>query len=56
MHNPVSVLENEIQKILGDFENAKDHLKPARRPNLVIINKKRETAEKLILPFQLTIG
>ena len=40
MHKPESVLENETHKILWDFEIKTDHLIPARRPDLVLINKK----------------
>ena len=55
MHNPESVLENETQKILWDFEIQSDNLISARRPNLVIVyNKKREPAEKLTTPSQQT--
>ena len=42
MHKPESVLKNETHKILRDFEIQTDHLIPARRPDLVLINKKRE--------------
>ena len=41
MHKPESVLENEMHKILWDFEIQTEHLIPARRPDLVIINKKK---------------
>ena len=41
MHKPESVLANEIHKILWDFEIHIDHLIPTRRPNLVLINKKK---------------
>ena len=37
MHKPALVLENEIRRILRDFEIQTDHLIPVRRPNLVII-------------------
>ena len=40
MHKPESVLENETHKILWDFEIKTDHLIPARRPDLVLINRK----------------
>ena len=39
MHNPESALENEMHKILWDFEIQTDHLISVRRPDLVI--KKR---------------
>ena len=42
-HKPESVLENETHKILLDFEIQTDHLIPARRPDLVLINKKKRT-------------
>ena len=43
MHKPESVLENETHKILWDFEIQTDHLITARRPDLVLINKKKRT-------------
>ena len=45
IHNPAPVLENDRQKLLWDFNIQKDHLIPARRPDLIIINKKREFAK-----------
>ena len=36
-----SVLENEAYKILWNFEIQTDHLIPARRPDLVLIIKKK---------------
>ena len=36
-----SVTENETHKILRDFEIQTDHQIPARRPNLMLINKKQ---------------
>ena len=41
MHKAESVLQNEIKKIFWDFEIQMDHLILARRPDLVLINKKR---------------
>ena len=38
MHNPAPVLENDTHKLLWDF----DHLISARRPDLIIINKKKK--------------
>ena len=37
MHNPESVLENETQNILWDFEIQTDHLISVRRPDLMIL-------------------
>ena len=35
------VLENAMHKLLWDFNIQTDHLIPARRPDLIIINKKK---------------
>ena len=43
MYNPESVLENEMHKILWDFEIQMDHLISAWRPDQVIVNKKKRT-------------
>ena len=43
MHNPEHVLENNTHKLLWDFDIYKDHLISARRPDLIIINKKKRT-------------
>ena len=40
MHNPAPVLENDSHKLLWDFNIQTDHLIPARRPDLIIMNKK----------------
>ena len=40
MHNPAPVLENDSHKLLWDFNIQTDPLIPARRPDLIIINKK----------------
>ena len=47
MHNPAPVLENDIHKLLWEFNIQTDHLIPVRRPDLIIINnkKKREFAK-----------
>ena len=42
LHKTESVLENETHKILWYFEIQMDQLTPARRPDLVTINKKKE--------------
>ena len=41
MHNPAGVWENETHKLLWDFDIHTDHLISARRPDVIIINKKR---------------
>ena len=43
MHNSAFVPENETHKLLWDFEIQTDHLISARRPDLMIINKKERT-------------
>ena len=42
MHNPAPVLENDLHKLLWDFNIQTDHLIPARRPDLIIINRKKK--------------
>ena len=41
MLNPAPVLENDTHKLLWDLNIQTDHLIPARRPDLIIINKKK---------------
>ena len=43
MHNPVPVLQNDTHKLLWDFDIQTDHLISARRPDLIVINKKNRT-------------
>ena len=45
MHKSKPILENETNNILWDFGMQTEHLILASWPELVIINKKRETAE-----------
>ena len=45
MHNPIPVLENDTHKLLWDFDKHTDHLILARRPDLIIINKKKRTCK-----------
>ena len=40
MHNLAPVLENYTHKLLWDFDIQTDHRISARRPDLIIINKK----------------
>ena len=42
MHNPA---ENDTDKVLWDFNIQTDHLIPARKPDLIIINKKKGTCK-----------
>ena len=41
MHNPAPVLENDSHKLLWDFSIQTDHLIPARRPDIIRINKRK---------------
>ena len=41
MHNTASVRENDTHKLQWDFDTQTDHLILARRPDLIIINKKK---------------
>ena len=43
MPNQESMLENEMHKILWDFELQVDHQISARKADLVIVNKKQRT-------------
>ena len=42
MHNPAPVLENNTHKLLWEFDIHTDHLISVRRPDLIIINKKKK--------------
>ena len=42
---PASVQENETHKLLWDFDIQMDPLISARRPDLIIINKKKRTCK-----------
>ena len=53
MYNPAPVLENDTHK-LWDFDVLTDHLISTRRPDLIIINKKREFVKLSTLLFRLT--
>ena len=46
MHKSESVLENEMQEILWDFEIQINHLISARSPHIVIVNKKKKKRKK----------
>ena len=46
MHNPASVLENDIHKLVWHFDIQTDHLISIRRPDLIIIIKKKKKKKK----------
>ena len=54
MHNPAPVLENDSHKLLWDFNIQTNHLIPARRPDLIIINKKKKMRICKILDFAVS--
>ena len=45
LHNPAPVLENDAYKLLWDFGIHTDHLISTRRPDLIIIDKKKRTCK-----------
>ena len=45
MHNLAPVLENNTHKLLSDFDIQTDHRISTRRPNLIIINKKKRNCK-----------
>ena len=55
MHNPASVQENDTRKLLWDFDIHTDHLISAKRPGLVMNNKKRELLKLRTLLSRLTL-
>ena len=46
IHNPESDLENEMHKLLWDFEIQTDHLISTGQPDLVIVNKKKKKKKR----------
>ena len=48
MHNPAPVHENDTHKLQWDFDIQTDHLISARRPDLIIINKKKKRTCKIV--------
>ena len=48
MQNLAPVLENDAHKLLWDFDVQTDHLISARRPDFIIINKKKRRISKII--------
>ena len=48
MHNPTFFLEKDTHKLLRDFDLQTYHLISARRPNFIIINKKKKRTCKIV--------
>ena len=51
MHKPEFVQKDEAHKILSDFEMQTDHVIPARRPDLVMDNKKENQLKSGLFPI-----
>ena len=51
MHNPAPVLENDTHKLLWDFDIQTDHLISTRRPDLIIISKKKKICKIVDFAF-----
>ena len=51
VHNPAPVLENDTHKLLWDFDIQTNHLISARRPDLIISNKKKKNRISKIVDF-----
>ena len=47
MHNPASVLENDIHKLPWDFDILMDHVISARKPDLINRKKKKRKKENM---------
>ena len=45
MHNPAAILKNDTHKLLWDFDIQTNYLISARRPDLIVINKKKRTCK-----------
>ena len=58
MHNPAPPLENDSHKLLWDSSIKTDHLIPARRPDLIIIIKKKRLCKivDFAVPAELRIN
>ena len=50
MHNPESILENEMHKLLWDFEIETDHLISSRQSDLLILNNNNNNNTEENLP------
>ena len=55
IHNPEAVLENYMHKLQWDFDIKTDQQISARRPGVIVINKKREFAKLWTLLCRLTV-
>ena len=53
IHNQAAVLENDIHKLLWDFDKQTEHLTYARIPDLIIINRKKRICK--IVDFAIPV-
>ena len=54
IHNPALVLENDTYKLPWDFDVQTDHLISTRRPDLIIITKKKKKWNCKIVDFAVS--
>ena len=57
-HEPEIVLESENYKIMSDFSIQTDHVVEARRPDLVVVDKKGRTCKMIdfVVPGGWIVG
>ena len=55
MHKPALVQENDTLKLIWDFDVQTDHLISARRPDLIIINKRKKKRIYKIVDFAVPV-
>ena len=48
MHKPESATQNDMHKILWDFAIQMEYLIPIRKPDLVLINKKKKNLQSSV--------
>ena len=57
-HFPASVVENNDMKILWDFNFYNDHLKTAKHPDIVVVDKPQKTVQivNISVPSDNNVG
>ena len=55
MHKTAPVLENDTHKLLWDFDIQTDHLIPATRPDLIIINNKKRIRKTVPVDYRINL-
>ena len=51
----IRIRHNETLRILWDFEIKTDHQIPSRRPDLVLVNKKKKKRIRLLVDFTIPV-